>query len=207
MSGPGSSKRQATLAPTREVWTGPRQPCLAAVRARTDSLADAHGIRREECRNKTSGELALDVTPRIAARTLVAQAEGKPREGPAPAVSPAESNDKGCWLGQGRGQAHGGHCQAAPLHPRLNHRARNGAGAVAQRRTPQLLHRLAIRAWGTEPDLRRMVVDGWDVSHLCHNPRCFNIVHLVVESHHGNMVRRNCDSGGRACRCDPPCML
>jgi len=31
-----------------------------------------------------------------------------------------------------------------------------------------------------------------DVSHLCHNRRCFNAEHLVIESHAANMSRQRC---------------
>jgi hypothetical protein len=96
--------------------------------------------------SRTERELLQVCSPEVARRSLCVQASGLAARGPAPAVRPATTNSLGCWLASSRGQQNGGHCQMAPLFPRRSTRAPNGAGAVSQKRMPQLLHRLAIRA-------------------------------------------------------------
>ncbi|MCJ1272019.1 hypothetical protein MMC22_011925 [Lobaria immixta] len=89
-------------------------------------------------------------TPAIAARSLIGHAGGLPPRGPSPRVLPATTNGNGYWLSASRAQIHGGHCRMTPLgFPRMATRAVNGQGPTAIRRMAQLLHRLAIRAWGT----------------------------------------------------------
>lgn len=51
------------------------------------------------------------------------------------------------------------------------------------------LHHLAFVAAGRVDELTRVGDKGMQVSHRCHNARCFNIEHLVVESGEANLVR------------------
>lgn len=82
----------------------------------------------------------------------------------------------------------------------------------------QLAHRVAIKAFKKE-DFQRLI-EGWEVSHLCHNPICINPYHLIAETHAQNNTRRNCNAltrdefftGGEAtrhpqhCQCEPRCI-
>lgn len=90
---------------------------------------------------------------------------------------------------------------AADPHPPLSPPA---DATKAQQKIPQLVHRLAIRAWGTMVQQRRLIERQWDVSHRCHKPSCFNPDHLEVELHADNMRRRNMCEPLRQCRCGLP---
>jgi hypothetical protein len=183
-------------------------PIAALARALPEAHHPASPLRSPNGATKTERELLVVCTPEIARRSLLGQLDGLPARGPAEAIRPAITNARGCWLSQARGQQNGGHCQMAPLFARMRTRAANGAGAVAQRRMPQLLHRLAIRAWGTHDQQRQMIEGRSEVSHLCHEPNCFNPVHLVLEVHHENMARRECARlGVCACGLQPQCIL
>lgn len=140
----------------------------------------------------TERELLSLVTPQVARTSLLHLAEGYQRSGPT--VAPAETNSRGCWLATVRRHEHGGHCSMGPHLP-------FGKGVQ------QNIHRLCIRGWGSEQDQRRMF-DGWDVSHLCHEPTCFNPHHLVVETKAANQRRRPCNAD-RVCVCGgtPQCLL
>ena len=183
------------------------QPTLALVSAQTLAIAPAvASVRWPVETSKTTKELIEYVTPALAARSLLEQARGLPQRGFASAIALATINARGCWLSQARRLKRGGHCQMTPFVARSTTRSRNGEGAVAQKRMHQLLHRLAVRAWASADKVLHMVEDSWDVSHLCHNPNCFNIGHLVVEPHQRNMMRRAC-AGGAKCECTPPCRV
>jgi hypothetical protein len=153
---------------------------------------------------KAQQELLSVCTPTVAARSLVGLARGLPARGPAPAIAAATTNHLGCFLSSSRGQQNGGHCQMAPLFPRATTRAPNGVGAQRAKKIPQLVHRLAIRAWGTMVQQHRLIERQWDVSHRCHKPACFNPEHLEVELHADNMRRRNMCEPLRRCRCGLP---
>ena len=189
------------------------RPVLALAQARpvaTRPLGAPELRLRAGATSQTECELLNVVSSHIAARSLIGQAQGLPARGPAPAIPPACTNVLGCWLSQSRAQQNGGHTQMSPLFPRLSSRAPNGAGAVSQRRSPQLVHRLSVRAWGSWESLQHMFEDGWEVSHLCHQPACFNPDHLAVESHAANMTRKQCSSGtgcARVCKCSPSCLV
>jgi hypothetical protein len=59
------------------------------------------------------------------------------------------------------------------------------------KKTMIYMSHLAIIASGRKLEQYRVVKHGqWQVSHLCHNPLCFNPEHLVVESEGQNQVRR-----------------
>jgi hypothetical protein len=44
-----------------------------------------------------------------------------------------------------------------------------------------------------------------DISHLCHNRKCFNPQHLVRETHAKNWDRIHCH-GGAHCKHEPACL-
>ena len=97
--------------------------------------------------------------PSVACRSLAGQATcllakrfGRP-------TRPAETNHRVCWFSQSRGPF--------PF-PRMTTRARNGAAAAIQRKTPQLVHRPAVRAWKNEQSQREMLKRRWKVFHQCH---------------------------------------
>ncbi|KAK9365153.1 zinc-binding loop region of homing endonuclease-domain-containing protein [Lipomyces kononenkoae] len=60
-------------------------------------------------------------------------------------------------------------------------------------RTNPFLHQLALIADGRSAELK-MTLDShvFDVSHLCHNGKCFNPGHLIVESRQNNLRRKVC---------------
>ncbi|KAK9372400.1 zinc-binding loop region of homing endonuclease-domain-containing protein [Lipomyces chichibuensis] len=55
------------------------------------------------------------------------------------------------------------------------------------------LHQLAVIADGRNDEFKK-TKNGYshDISHLCHNRRCFNAEHLVVESRENNARRKSC---------------
>jgi len=55
----------------------------------------------------------------------------------------------------------------------------------------QSIHRVVIRAFGTEEQQDQMF-NGDEVSHLCHQSRCFLYSHLTVESKQDNERRKKC---------------
>ena len=118
------------------------------------------------------------VTPQQARDSLLSHARGIIRR--APGVPSSQTNTIGCWLSAARRQANGGHCEMTIFRERMVTRASNGSGPVAERRQGQLLHRLAVRAWGSLVDLTNMIINGFDVSHLCHQSNCYNPAHLCV---------------------------
>lgn len=73
------------------------------------------------------------------------------------------------------------------------------------------LHALsAFDRFGSQPK-----EDGQDASHLCHNPKCFNPLHLCFETRELNNQRKGCvvgieDENGQVrllCQHEPPCIL
>lgn len=63
----------------------------------------------------------------------------------------------------------------------------------------QKAHRLDVRAGGSEDSQRGMLVECEDVSQLCHNSRYFNPVHLIVEIHQANKMRKRCKQSRFIC--------
>lgn len=59
-----------------------------------------------------------------------------------------------------------------------------------------LVSHLMLRFYG-----RMLPTKGYQISHLCHNPQCFNPAHLVVEIISTNNKRKACSGGGGACTC------
>ncbi|KAJ8096646.1 zinc-binding loop region of homing endonuclease-domain-containing protein [Lipomyces tetrasporus] len=56
------------------------------------------------------------------------------------------------------------------------------------------LHQMALIASGRHDELRQTLHGhSYDVSHLCHNRKCFNSDHLVVESRQNNRNRQACN--------------
>lgn len=128
--------------------------------------------------SKVLREMLRIVSPPIAHDTVVRIAVGGGKMGHSPAVPPAETNDRSFWLAR-NGTAL--HCEYRRIGPYIG-----GVGTHAspepERRAPQLLHRLSIRAWGTEDEQRAMLEPHLDTSHLSHAASCFNLRHLKMES-------------------------
>ena len=168
--------------------------------------------------NVTERELAA-LDPQIAAESLIAQARGYDVRGPTANINPAQTNAHGCWLSQSRAQDSGGHTLMVPVKPRARTRAANGAGAQTTRQKQQYMHRLAIRAFKPLP-VQRLMFEAQtddrghavviDVSHLCHEPTCFNPQHLNPETRSRNQLRdrARCSQAGRcACGLVPACIV
>jgi hypothetical protein len=171
-------------------------------------LADdeVFGLRPDATR--TERELLTLCTAEKARESLLCQVNGLPKaRGSAPPILPASTNNMGCWLASGAGKR-SGHVGMAPFFPRKKGRAANGKGVKRLKNCGQLLHRLAVRAFGSRADVRNMLQYRLDVSHLCHVARCFNPAHLVLKSHMCNMSRRDCADGGVCvCALEPSCLL
>lgn len=76
------------------------------------------------------------------------------------------------------------------------------AGIPARDRAPRVYcTHIALRACHMFP-LPRLYKT--DASHLCHNPRCVNPAHLVVESRRDNHARKNCVLA--SCSHSPRCL-
>jgi hypothetical protein len=145
----------------------------------------------------------------------------------------------GCWVAQkGVNRESNGYIQIAPISTAT--RAGTTNGVVKAKPLPQGAHRLAVIASkryktpscslnstnlylaSSNDDVQRML-DGDHASHRCHNPRCLNPEHLIVESKERNEARKGCAGrvqvyttiGGlkyvleaKACSCEgPPCII
>jgi hypothetical protein len=53
-------------------------------------------------------------------------------------------------------------------------------------------HQMAVVAQGNGAGLRLTQDGSYHASHLCHNPRCFNPEHIIVEEYDLNMARNSC---------------
>jgi hypothetical protein len=113
-------------------------------------------------------ELVYQVTPDIAAKSLIWLATGVSRTG-GPAVPPVTTNTKGCWLSK-RSLVQS-YIRMTPItsdQPRL--RTEDNYSGTEHR---QRAHRLAIRAWGSWTDFRLLVEEDYEASYLCHTRNCF----------------------------------
>lgn len=88
-------------------------------------------------------------------------------------------NDLGYLLACHGISMHSSHRRIVPYIGRARTHARAGSSDLAERQAPQLLRRLAIRAWGSENGQRRMIEELPDTSQLYHNPSWFNPQHWV----------------------------
>ena len=100
---------------------------------------------------------------------------------------PAVCNLTGCVLVQKAGnRATKGYIQLDP--PCLT---------AAHRREPvmtwQLAHRIVCFLTKETDDVCKMLYEGYEASHRCHMAKCINEDHLVIETHDGNMSRRQCE--------------
>lgn len=153
---------------------------------------------------KSKVELWEVLTPATARATLRRLATGYPRDRTAAAVAPATTNATACWLASATDNQ-SGHVAVRPFVARSGRRVPNGS-ARTPRRSAQFVHRLAVLGWHEWGEVVRMVENGgrWEVSHLCGQGRCFNPLHLVVESHSANEIRKHLNGG--ICRCRPACI-
>lgn len=148
----------------------------------------------------TLREFVERCSPAVCAATLARVARGFPGARNVGAVPPASTNHMGCWIAELK-RSNKAKRQAAIITPEV---PRIGGQRTAQ----QLVHRLAVRAWGTWGHLRRLVLDEWDVSHLCHETRCFRPSHLTVEVHRRNIARGRCAEEERCvCGLTPQCVV
>jgi Zinc-binding loop region of homing endonuclease len=168
-------------------------------------------------KSTTAREL-FALTPKQAAWSLYGMCRGySSKAGP---IAPAELRGPyGCWISKARTHLHGGHCQMIPWleasGPRSNVRLGGGLKNLALKRQPQTLHRLAVRAWKPLSEVRLILEDsasagtpGFEVSHLCHQPDCFNPDHLTIERKARNNLRNECPKFGQCvCRQQPPCLI
>lgn len=170
--------------------------------------------------DKSVVEMCSVITPAVAQATLEQNLRGVANpKGRAVAVAPAHTNSRGCWLSQRTPKSgKSGHVECRPVVPPSGTRVPDGAARVA-RRSAQLVHRLAVRAWkgiGEVCLLLDAAVGGpapavpgkREVSHLCGEDNCFNPEHLGVESHSHNERRKRCEEKG-VCGCGlvPGCIL
>ncbi|KAK9352180.1 zinc-binding loop region of homing endonuclease [Lipomyces doorenjongii] len=64
---------------------------------------------------------------------------------------------------------------------------------LRKQRGELFLHQLALMANGRGAELKTTLgTTSFDFSHLCHNGKCFNPDHLVVESEQNNLRCRTC---------------
>jgi len=94
-------------------------------------------------------------------------------------------SELGCWV-SGNVQAHGNG------YVKMNLRGTRIPGTNARFTKQPFGHQLGVVASGIGAQLRLTTNGEYHVSHLCHNPACFNPVHLVVESQENNKARNSC---------------
>jgi hypothetical protein len=199
------------------------QPSLTSSSIRSClQLALAKPIQKDDptihvtTKSTTAREL-FELSPQQAAWSLHGMCSGyASKSGP---IAPAELRGPyGCWISQARTHLHGGHCQMIPWleagGPRSNVRLAGGLKNLAKKRQPQTLHRLSVRAWKPLSEVRLILEDtasagtpGFEVSHLCHQPGCFNPDHLVIERKARNNLRNECAKSGRCICCQQPSCL
>lgn len=100
---------------------------------------------------------------------------------------PAVHNLVGCILAQKAGnRTDRGYVQVDP--PCLT---------AAHRREPamswQSAHRIICFLHKGADDVRNLLYEGYEASHLCHMSKCINPDHLSIETHDDNMSRRQCE--------------
>lgn len=113
-------------------------------------------------------------------------------------TSEALTTSGGCWLAKPENSRT--YCTVKPpVNNVLNPRGLTKTQSV---------HRLAIRAWGSHEQNVAMLVLLWEASHLCHQRRCCNPQHLVIETHRSNERRKPCWVK-KVCVCQqhPRCVL
>lgn len=124
------------------------------------------------------------VTPEMARATLQRATDGYRSRG-GEVIPPAQSNLSGCVLSSKvkTRPDDTGYTQMAPVGLPVPDGKQKNIG--------QGLHRLAVVAYGSAGEVRRML-HGQHASHLCHNPACFAAGHIVVEPKEANEDRKNC---------------
>jgi hypothetical protein len=101
-----------------------------------------------------------------------------------------QANDLGCWFGQTAPSHRNGYVK---INLRNTRRQGGNSGFIG---VQPFAHQLAVVASGrgymlnavAQPDHR------FNVSHLCHNPGCFNPQHCVVEESSVNRLRNQCQA-------------
>ena len=144
--------------------------------------------------NKTLRKLVSLITPEDELRTLIHNAD-KPK-------GRAETNVFDRWFMRFRMMSN--HTIVFPTltHENEEKRRRNEKRKNSNLPIPpmakQSVHRLSLRTWKTEEDLHLLFKDGFEVSHLCHNIKCYNPSHLTIESRESRTncgIRRRCICG------------
>lgn len=79
-------------------------------------------------------------------------------------------------------------------------KSNNGKKVLQQRE--YYIHHLALLGAGRKEELEHTYTKQYQVSHLCHNPACFNDKHLIIETPTANQQRNMC-KGWQSITC--PC--
>lgn len=142
--------------------------------------------------SKSAQQLAA-VSPKAARNTLERLKVGYTQKS-GQGYPAMQTNMAGCWLAQkSTNRADNGYVQISPM---VESTGRSANGVHKEAVLPQGAHRLAVRAWKSEEDSRNITDKGWDASHLCHQPTCFNPDHIVVEPKWLNELRKKCAGYG-----------
>lgn len=131
------------------------------------------------------------------------------------AIQPATTNSKGCVLVQKvANRDENGYIQIPPVGFLDIHR-------TGKKTRMQNAHRLVIIAYKSEEEIRRLLWDLEQASHICHEPRCIKEEHLCVEPKNQNEDRKGCKGRvevwaiingvkyvfkAKACPHNPPCL-
>lgn len=157
-----------TLAQLRPATTETAQDDRFRLR---DALEDA-GLRAEE--GSTTIEVLLSrVTPVFAEQQLRRLKS----------FVPTFINDIGCWMSSN-----------VSGHPNgyLKVNLRNTVISGSKLDIQPWAHQLAVVASGEGASLRLTSDGSYHVSHLCHNGKCFNPDHVIVETEMDNKARNSC---------------
>jgi len=115
---------------------------------------------------------------------LVQQAINRVKTGIDPYFGPYQTNSTKCWLAmktKNKKSGTKGYCKI-----KVGGLKKGGGG-----RAEYYVHHLILILHNRKDELRQLA-DGKQVSHLCHNPNCFQPEHLVVEDAAVNLSRNKC---------------
>lgn len=151
------------------------------------SLTATGPVQEAPCSTGSTTLQELRRVSRKMARDTVLQLENGYRAQSGSTVLPAVRNDLGCVLAQKvPNRAENGYVQIPPV----GFTTAMGSGTKAK---PQNAHRLAVIAYKSDEEVRRLLYDdSMHASHLCHDPVCINPEHLVVEDKPHNEMRKIC---------------
>ncbi|KAK9384654.1 zinc-binding loop region of homing endonuclease-domain-containing protein [Lipomyces mesembrius] len=104
-------------------------------------------------------------------------------------IPPAVIPPNGCCLPQKKPD-NNGYVKIRPVAVFTGHALKDGPKKIRDKY--QHAHRVVCYLTKCDEDVHNMLYRGYEVSHLCHQPRCINADHLVVETHKDNDSRRIC---------------